>query len=82
MTYILATLIIVWPMIWGFGMYTAYYSENWSFLLTWPITEICIVLCLILGGLALFIGFWICYFIFYLLPIKYLLGPAIGIFQN
>ena len=66
-----AVLVVVWPMIWGTGMYLSYYSVGYTFIVMWPLYEVCIVIGTILFGLACFLAYWILYFAVYL-PGKHL----------
>lgn len=55
-------LVIFYPMGWGFMMYFSYQSSTFSFVPMYIIYEICFVIVLVVGGIALFLFGLLCYF--------------------
>ena len=68
-------LVVVWPMIWSYSMYLSYYSEGYSFIIMWPIYEVCALIGFFLVVLALILSYIILYHVVYQ-PAKYLIGKV------
>lgn len=79
--YLLAALTMVWPMVWGYCMYSAWFSDFWCFVPWWPIVEAAAILGICLLGLAIYLVIVIVYFLI-LKPLVFLFKLGVNGFRK